>query len=304
MTILQIECFVEAAAAKSISKASVRLFLSQQSVSRHIKALETELGFPLFERHNKGVRLTPAGEILYPVWEKTLREHHLAIDKAKDTFYCQEKEIKIGLLDCGAFNQHLISSITAFNEQYPQLNISYEFYTAEDLFACLENGTVHMAVSYESELRSNHSFYTLQVCTHPIRTGIYLSRKHPMANRKFSQDMLRGQIVGVLDEEISRDYKERTEEYLKRCGIEKEVTYRYYSARHNLGIALITQKCISIVYETMYENLKDKLAFIPIPELEGVGMIDLIWKEEKYSVKARNLAEVILKNEFASTKTL
>ena len=46
----------------SISKAGTNLFISQQTVSRQIKALETELDMPLFERMNRGVRLTPQGE--------------------------------------------------------------------------------------------------------------------------------------------------------------------------------------------------------------------------------------------------
>ena len=47
MTITQIECFVEAANMGSISKAGTNLFISQQTVSRQIKALETELDMPL-----------------------------------------------------------------------------------------------------------------------------------------------------------------------------------------------------------------------------------------------------------------
>ena len=46
----------------SFSGASVRLGLTHGSVSRRIALLERWLGAPLFERHGRGVRLTPAGQ--------------------------------------------------------------------------------------------------------------------------------------------------------------------------------------------------------------------------------------------------
>ena len=45
-------------------KAADRLFISQPGLSRQIKQMEAELGFPLFERTNKKVILTKAGKYL------------------------------------------------------------------------------------------------------------------------------------------------------------------------------------------------------------------------------------------------
>ena len=56
MTIIQMECFVEAAKWLNFTKAADHLYISQQTMSRQIKALENELGFPVFERKNVGVR--------------------------------------------------------------------------------------------------------------------------------------------------------------------------------------------------------------------------------------------------------
>ena len=67
MTITQIECFVEAANMGSISKAGTNLFISQQTISRQIKALETELDMPLFERMNRAVSLTIIPLVFYSV---------------------------------------------------------------------------------------------------------------------------------------------------------------------------------------------------------------------------------------------
>lgn len=54
----------ETIALGSISKAAARLRIAQPHVSRIIQALELEAGTPLLERHAKGIRPTPAGEML------------------------------------------------------------------------------------------------------------------------------------------------------------------------------------------------------------------------------------------------
>lgn len=46
----------------SVTRAAQELFISQPAVSKHIRAVETRLGTPLFERTARGMLLTPVGE--------------------------------------------------------------------------------------------------------------------------------------------------------------------------------------------------------------------------------------------------
>jgi len=48
----------------SVTRAAQELFISQPAVSAQLKALETAIGEPLFERMPRGMQLTPAGTIL------------------------------------------------------------------------------------------------------------------------------------------------------------------------------------------------------------------------------------------------
>jgi molybdate transport repressor ModE-like protein len=48
----------------SVTRAAQELFISQPAVSAHLKALETAIGEPLFERTPRGMQLTPAGAIV------------------------------------------------------------------------------------------------------------------------------------------------------------------------------------------------------------------------------------------------
>lgn len=54
----------EVARSESFSAAADALYLTQPAVSRQIATLESEAGTLLVERNSRGVRLTPAGELL------------------------------------------------------------------------------------------------------------------------------------------------------------------------------------------------------------------------------------------------
>lgn len=64
MELYQLKTFVMVAEEGNLTRAAERLHTSQPSVSAHVKALEDELGLPLFERTPKGMQLTPAGSVL------------------------------------------------------------------------------------------------------------------------------------------------------------------------------------------------------------------------------------------------
>src|SRR5689334_15477119 len=80
----------------SFSRAAERLSRSQPSVSNQIAQLETEAGVRLFDRGRRGLRLTPAGELLlehadYVAWRLTLADTQIAaLAKATRT------EIRLG----------------------------------------------------------------------------------------------------------------------------------------------------------------------------------------------------------------
>lgn len=57
----------------SIRKAAETLFLASSALTRHILQLEEQVGTPLFERVPRGVRLTPAGELLHAHVRQTLQ---------------------------------------------------------------------------------------------------------------------------------------------------------------------------------------------------------------------------------------
>ena len=74
MDLRQLQYFSRIADSGSFREAAERANVAQSALSRHVRALEDELGVKLFERHARGIRLTPSGEKLKLRADGILRE--------------------------------------------------------------------------------------------------------------------------------------------------------------------------------------------------------------------------------------
>ena len=69
----QLQCFAMVAAYENMSKAAKQLHISQPSLSQTIRRLETEWGYPLFERTGNKISLNEDGKILLQAIRKSGR---------------------------------------------------------------------------------------------------------------------------------------------------------------------------------------------------------------------------------------
>src|SRR6202162_2583924 len=85
MDLRQLEIFVKVAELKSFSKAAEALFLTQPTVSEHIRTLERELGVRLLDRLGRGAESTAAGRLLLSHATRMLQLQREAL-QAMDSF--------------------------------------------------------------------------------------------------------------------------------------------------------------------------------------------------------------------------
>src|SRR5688500_17278958 len=84
MDIRRLEIFAKVAELGSFSRAAEALFLTQPTISEHIRALEDELGVQLLDRLGRGTAPTRAGQLLLGYARRMLalgRDARQAVDQ-------------------------------------------------------------------------------------------------------------------------------------------------------------------------------------------------------------------------------
>ncbi|TKI92076.1 LysR family transcriptional regulator, partial [Bacillus cereus] len=100
-----------------------KLNISQPSLSQQIRALEHEVGMPLFDRIGKKISLTEAGKILLSHSKTIFHEVEQARSAIQDLNGLQQGSLTIGAL-LTVLNYLLPLTILNFNNLYPNIELS------------------------------------------------------------------------------------------------------------------------------------------------------------------------------------
>ena len=96
MELRHLRYFVAVAEAENVSRASLKLHVSQPPLSRQIRDLEDELGFPLLKRTAKSVGLTEAGRTFLNEARAVLQRVDEGVKKARAIATAGETDLHIG----------------------------------------------------------------------------------------------------------------------------------------------------------------------------------------------------------------
>ncbi|MGN0610572.1 MAG: LysR family transcriptional regulator [Ruminiclostridium sp.] len=92
----QLKAFVTAAECGSFTKAAEKLFISPTAIMKQINSLENHLGLKLISRTNQGVKLTPAGKMIYKDALFIFDYSEKSIEKARQYTQQYEKTFCVG----------------------------------------------------------------------------------------------------------------------------------------------------------------------------------------------------------------
>lgn len=95
LTLKQFQYFIKIVEEGSFTAASEKLFIAQSALSRQIKLLEEEIDFQLFDRTDKKIKLTTAGEIFYKKIKDNMHYLNEIIGVSKNIAEGKNRQIKI-----------------------------------------------------------------------------------------------------------------------------------------------------------------------------------------------------------------
>lgn len=136
MNLDNIKCFISLAECLNFTRAADKEHITQTSMSRKIRNLETELGIVLFYRDNHQVELTEAGREFYIQSLKMMELYDRSVSMAQNIQNGYMRELKIGV---GIYEHKLLSPFLGlYAALHPTLKISCMQYRYHSLLKRFE----------------------------------------------------------------------------------------------------------------------------------------------------------------------
>lgn len=137
------ECVYAVYREKSFSKAAQKLFVSQPALSTAVKRVEQKVGYAIFDRSTKPLKLTECGEKYIAAAEKMIEAEKEFVHFINDL-----GELKTGNLVLGGsslFSSWILPQIMGrFSGKYPQVRIALVEENTSKLEELLQNGGVDL----------------------------------------------------------------------------------------------------------------------------------------------------------------
>src|SRR5712675_1280074 len=140
MELSDLVTFSTVARTGGITRAADELNTVQSNITHRVKALEAEIGTPLFERHSRGMTLTGAGRRLLPYAQRMAALSREAVLAARDDGE-PKGPLAIGSLETTAAVR-LPPLLAEFHRRFPAVRLSLRTATTADLVAGVLDGTL------------------------------------------------------------------------------------------------------------------------------------------------------------------
>lgn len=197
MRLERLKYFLTVAETGSFSAAAEQLYTTQSAVSKHVIALEKELGFTLFDRTHRKVALTKQGQIIYDYAQDI-------VDRCDEMFaalqaYERNAEGELTIASIPVMGQYGITELVGyFRANYPNVAMSVGELEGSEILNALEHGKYDMAFMRTEQLSAYE--YECLPLKRDVLTAL-LPENHPLADAKeISLSQLKDEAFLLLNE--------------------------------------------------------------------------------------------------------
>lgn len=173
--------FVAVAETENVSRAALKLHVSQPALSRQVRDLEEEIGVPLFERSAKAVRLTDAGRVFHHEAQAVLLRVVEAVQSAKAICGGKRGEIQVGYAPSLTLDI-LPGALRFFQESNPGVRVQLHDLSTGEMTQGVREGKLHVALLVHTCAQELEGIVFEDLRAYPV--CVALNPKHPLARTK------------------------------------------------------------------------------------------------------------------------
>ncbi len=181
MELRHLRYFVAVAEEENVSRAALKLHVSQPGLSRQIRDLEDEIGFQLLERSAKSVRLTAAGKVFLAEAREVLLHANAAVNKARAVAHGGSGEIHVGYAPSLTV-QILPPMLRAFQGEFPHVRVTLHDLSSEEMLTQLGTKKLQVALTVRPPAKMLRGLSFVEIARYAMVVAVAPS--HPLAKLK------------------------------------------------------------------------------------------------------------------------
>lgn len=247
MNLMGLRYFIAVHEYRNFTKASEHLFVSQPTLSRQIADLEEEMGVQLFDRRNREIVLTHAGEVFYREAKKIIAQCDQLPEMVRAANSEQKGYLRIGYM--GTVERDLIAeSIYRFSQKFPDINVSLSKDMLKVLNEFLIEDKVDVIYSVLPGVSTIRNLKYKKVADNKLK--VIVPANHRLADRKsVSIAELEEEHFVMFERDVSPLTVDRTLAMCVDHGFSPGVTYyvkepqsMIYSVAMGKGVAFLSER--------------------------------------------------------------
>jgi DNA-binding transcriptional LysR family regulator len=181
MELRHLRYFVAVAEKENVSQAALKLHVSQPGVSRQIHDLESEIGFELFERSPKSLRLTAAGKFFLEEARTILQRADEAVKGARAVAEGARSEIHVGYAPSLTV-QILPQALRIFQAKFPKVRVALHDLSTDEMISQLRDDQLQVALMVRPEREMLRGLEFKEIARYPMCVAV--APKNPLAKLK------------------------------------------------------------------------------------------------------------------------
>jgi DNA-binding transcriptional LysR family regulator len=142
MELRHLRYFVAVGEEQHYNRAAQRLRVAQPALSRQIQDLEAEIGFKLFDRLPRGVRLSAAGRCFLEDARRILEQVNESTDRAKRVASGQSGTLRVGFVESMSWHGIVPDSFRDFRTQQPNAELQLKPLSSREQIEAVRTGAL------------------------------------------------------------------------------------------------------------------------------------------------------------------
>lgn len=151
MELRHLRYFVAVAEAENMRHAAGRLHIVQPALSRQIRQLEDEIGYALFDRLPRGVRLNAAGQVFLELAREILSRADEALERTRRVARGEGGRLCIGFIENASWFGAFPAALQQYRARYPKVSLDLRPMFSIDQFEAITAGRLDAGFCYTLE---------------------------------------------------------------------------------------------------------------------------------------------------------